>query len=129
MKSALHYSALAVIALCVELIAAPSAHAGANEETTPFVGIRHIHRATTVPRLLDVNVVEIGRVMQRHRAVNWRFNAADYFAASKNEYALKGEPVSPQWDAELGDVMARVGRCVHDENVLATLLADLRQEI
>lgn len=78
----------------------------------------------------DWEGIRIGnRVMERHRAVSWRFNAADYFAASKNEYALKGEPVSPQWDAKLGDVMARVGRCVHEENVLATLLADLRQEI
>lgn len=78
----------------------------------------------------DWEGIRIGnRVMQRHRAVSWRFNAADYLAASENEYALKGEPVSPQWDAQLGQVMARVGRCVHEENVLVTLLTDLRQEI
>jgi hypothetical protein len=42
---------------------------------------------------------------------------------------LKGVPVSAEWDADLANLMAQVGKCVHEENVLNTLLADLRRDI
>ena len=63
--------------------------------------------------------------MRRHRAESWRFNAPDYAAASPKDYALKGKPVPAEWDDELSKLMSLVGRCVHEENVLGTLMADL----
>jgi hypothetical protein len=35
------------------------ARAASFEQTDPFVGVRHIHRTTTVPRLLDMHLVEV----------------------------------------------------------------------
>ncbi len=64
-------------------------------------------------------------IIQRHRAVTWRFNASDYADASGAEHPLKGVPVSAEWDRDLRPLMERVGICVHEEYVLNTLLTDL----
>ena len=67
-------------------------------------------------------------IMQRHGAGSWRFNKADYADASEKDHHLKGTPVIAEWDDELAELMAEVGKCVHEENVLDTLLIDLRRD-
>jgi uncharacterized protein (TIGR02679 family) len=62
----------------------------------------------------------------------WRFGAADYLSALVKlapvvpELApLEGAPVTASWDDQLVGEMARAGRAVHEELVLADLIADL----
>jgi len=62
----------------------------------------------------------------------WRFTADHYLAAlartasSVDELPpLTGAPVGAAWDAGLTEAMAAAGRAVHEELVLADLLADL----
>lgn len=62
----------------------------------------------------------------------WRFGATDYLASLGRLApmvaelpALDGEPVTAGWDGQLTVEMARAGRAVHEELVLADLLADL----
>jgi uncharacterized protein (TIGR02679 family) len=64
-------------------------------------------------------------IIRRHGATGWRFNASDYAEASESEHALKGFPVPADWDDNLASLMTRVGKCVHEENVLNSLLSDL----
>ena len=67
-------------------------------------------------------------IIRRHGATSWRFNTSDYAAASEAEHPLKGVPASAEWDADLANLMAQVGKCVHEENVLNTLLTDLGRD-
>ncbi len=46
-----------IAAVC--FIAPSTCLAAAYEESTPFVGVRHLHEMLSVPRLLDVHVLEI----------------------------------------------------------------------
>lgn len=64
-------------------------------------------------------------IMQVHDAGSWRFGALDYAEAPKGETLLAGFPVAPSWDPSLGALMAEVGKCVHEEILLESLLADL----
>lgn len=64
-------------------------------------------------------------VMQAHGAGSWRFGAMDYADAPKGETLLAGFPVVPSWDPSLGELMAEVGKCVHEEILLESLLGDL----
>lgn len=50
---------LVVLCLAAVALTARIGVAGSYEETTPFVGVRHVHRQTAAPRLLDIHVVEI----------------------------------------------------------------------
>jgi uncharacterized protein (TIGR02679 family) len=74
----------------------------------------------------DWDGIRIGNtIARRHAATSWRFNASDYAQAPESEHALKGVPVSAEWDADLASLMTKVGKCIHEENVLSTLLTDL----
>ena len=55
-------------------------------------------------------------------------SAADYrLHASQQEWRpLFGTAVPTPWDPGLGEEMATLGVAVHEEGMLATLLADLR---
>lgn len=64
-------------------------------------------------------------IIRRHGATSWRFNSSDYVDAAEPEHPLKGDPVAAEWDADLANLMVQVGKCVHEENVLNTLLIDL----
>jgi uncharacterized protein (TIGR02679 family) len=64
-------------------------------------------------------------VVHRHGATSWRFDTSDYADATKAYHSLKGAPVTAAWDADLANLMAQIGKCVHEENVLGTLLIDL----
>jgi uncharacterized protein (TIGR02679 family) len=68
-------------------------------------------------------------VMARHGAVPWRFGAADYLAAVRacgsEHVALSGAAQETPWDPELAALMAKTGRVVYEESVVAALLADL----
>ncbi|HWB14136.1 MAG TPA: TIGR02679 family protein [Pirellulales bacterium] len=68
-------------------------------------------------------------IMRRHDATSWRFNASDYAAASESKHVLKGAPVTSDWDNGLADLMTTTGKCVHEENVLDSLLTDLISHI
>lgn len=63
-------------------------------------------------------------IHQRHGAAPWRMSADDYRAAPDGA-PLKGKPVAACWDARLEPAMTARGRCVHEEQVLDVLLADL----
>ena len=65
-------------------------------------------------------------IIRRHGATSWRFDTSDYADATKAQHSLKGAPVAAEWDADLANLMAQIGKCVHEENVLSTLLADLK---
>ncbi|MGI8874506.1 MAG: TIGR02679 family protein [Egibacteraceae bacterium] len=63
-------------------------------------------------------------VIAGHGARPWRLSTADYLAAPAGR-ALRGAPADACWDARLAPAMARAGHTVHEEQVLADLLADL----
>lgn len=64
------------------------------------------------------------RVTERHRARPWRMSAQDYLAAVRSDGPpLLGRAVEPLWDGELGAAMRNHARAVHEESVLAGLLA------
>lgn len=65
------------------------------------------------------------RVIERFSAVPWRYSAKDYRSAPKGR-ALQGRQVDSPWDPALAESMARDGRAVHEEQVAADLLKDLR---
>jgi uncharacterized protein (TIGR02679 family) len=68
-----------------------------------------------------------GSVMARHGARPWRFGAADYRAAVRDDaVALAGTPKPTPWDPPLGPEMASTGRVVYEETVADVLIADLR---
>ena len=68
-----------------------------------------------------------GSVMARHGARPWRFGAADYRAAVRDDaVALAGTPQPTPWDTSLGPEMASTGRVVYEETVADVLIADLR---
>ncbi len=74
----------------------------------------------------DWDGVRIGNtITQAHGATSWRFGATDYAEAPKGESSLVGLPVTPSWDPQLGELMAQVGKCVHEEILLEALLSDL----
>ena len=52
-----NYSAWLICAVTIAV--AERCHAASYEMTEPFVGVRHFHRVSTVPRLIDVHIVEI----------------------------------------------------------------------
>jgi uncharacterized protein (TIGR02679 family) len=77
----------------------------------------------------DWDGIRIGNtIARRHGAISWRFNASDYAEALQSEHALKGIPVSADWDTDLASLMTKVGKCVHEEKILSTLLYDLVQD-
>jgi uncharacterized protein (TIGR02679 family) len=70
-----------------------------------------------------------GRVIQQD-ADPWRMAAKDYAEAvtrldASHAVPLAGRPVPTQWDPHLATVMSEHGLAVHEEFVLADLLADL----
>jgi uncharacterized protein (TIGR02679 family) len=73
-----------------------------------------------------------GAVIARCGAVPWRFGAVDYEAAVRSFAGpsdalprLGGAPAASPWDPALAAAMAARGVAVHEETVIATLLADL----
>lgn len=75
----------------------------------------------------DWDGLRIGNtIIQAHGATGWRFGASDYAEAPKGESSLVGLPVIPSWDPKLGELMADVGKCVHEEILLDLLLKDLQ---
>lgn len=67
----------------------------------------------------------IGNLMiERFGATPWRFSSADY-ATAPDGPPLTGRAIQPAWDRDLADRMATRGVAVHEEQVLADLLADL----
>lgn len=66
-------------------------------------------------------------IIGRYSAEPWRMTVAQYIA-SPAMLPLSGEPVSPVWDQGLGEAMQQRGLAVHEEAIIADLLADLRQK-
>lgn len=60
----------------------------------------------------------------RFGASAWLMSTSDYQAASAS-LALRGEPVEPLWEPELGAAMRSRGLAVHEEAVLPRILAAL----
>ncbi len=74
----------------------------------------------------DWDGLRIGNtITQVHGAKSWRFRASDYADAPKGESLLVGFPATASWDADLGELMAQIGKCVHEEILLDLLLKDL----
>ena len=66
------------------------------------------------------------RVIARFDARPWHMTADDYVQAVRSDGpVLIGTPAEPSWDPELGAAMRSHGRAVHEESVLAALLASL----
>lgn len=62
----------------------------------------------------------------------WRMSVSDYRDAlvttpSGDLLPLEGAPIATAWDTDLGVEMIRRGAAVHEEAVIETLIADLRQ--
>jgi uncharacterized protein (TIGR02679 family) len=73
-------------------------------------------------------IVIASGVLARHKAVPWRFGAADYTAAITAEgdfVALSDRPQPTPWDSELAPAMKAAERAVYEESVADTLIADL----
>jgi len=64
-------------------------------------------------------------IMERHKAQPWRMSTNDYRAAAIGTLSLDGKPVAASWDDDLMSVMLKVGKAVHEEQVIETILADL----
>jgi len=75
----------------------------------------------------DWDGLQIGNVlMTQHGAQPWRFGVEDYVQAAVGEGpALEGAVVEASWCPALSATMQRVGRVVHEEQVLEPLLAEL----
>jgi uncharacterized protein (TIGR02679 family) len=66
------------------------------------------------------------RIITRFGATPFQMSAADYAAAVRADAPALGEQFTePAWDAELGALMRRHDRAVHEESVLPGLLAAL----
>lgn len=71
------------------------------------------------------------RIVERFGARPWRMSAADYLAAVRPDGPSLGShsgPVTPSWDAALGEAMRLHQRAVHEESVLADMLATMAEE-
>lgn len=70
-----------------------------------------------------------GDVLDATGGQPWRFRADDYRAAvgegGPGDRPLLGAPATSPWDPALAEAMVELGRSVHEEHVLAHLLADL----
>lgn len=67
------------------------------------------------------------RMRASYGAQPWLMTADDYVRAVRRDgVALGSVPVEPSWDGELGAAMRRHGRAVHEEAVLAEILARCR---
>jgi uncharacterized protein (TIGR02679 family) len=66
-------------------------------------------------------------VMREFGAGPWRFETADYVAATADHrIALRdNKPVAARWDDRLADAMSERRVVVHEEGVVETLLIDL----
>jgi uncharacterized protein (TIGR02679 family) len=65
-------------------------------------------------------------IIKRHKARPWRMTAADYERAMPKSLLLKGTPVVASWDSDLTGAMKQSGHAVHEEQVIETLVADLK---
>ena len=68
------------------------------------------------------------RIITRHNARPWRFTAADYETAIKNNadyVGLAGTPQPTPWAPSLAAAMTAHGRAVYEESVADRLIADL----
>ena len=73
-------------------------------------------------------IVIANGIIEGHGARPWRYGAADYTrAAPASSRPLAGKPVEALWDSDLAPAMIEAGLAVHEEQVIAALLADLRQ--
>jgi uncharacterized protein (TIGR02679 family) len=68
-----------------------------------------------------------GAAVERFRARPWRMGGDDYLAGLSrgDSEPLRGSPSESLWDPRLATELARHGRAVMEERVLADLLADL----
>ena len=67
-------------------------------------------------------------IITRHNARPWRFTAADYETAIKNNadyVGLAGTPQPTPWAPSLAAAMTAHGRAVYEESVADRLIADL----
>jgi uncharacterized protein (TIGR02679 family) len=68
----------------------------------------------------------VGAVLGRTDAVPWRFDTAAYLDALDGPSStLTGPPPATPWDPKLCEAMSQHRRAVHEEALLAVLLADL----
>lgn len=65
-------------------------------------------------------------IIKRHNATPWRMTAADYERAMPKSLLLQGTPVVASWDSDLTGAMKQSGHAVHEEQVIETLVADLK---
>ena len=66
-------------------------------------------------------------ILARHKAEPWRMSAADYRTAATRFLSLSGTPIVATWDDQLTPVMQSIGRGVHEEQVVDTLIDDLAE--
>jgi uncharacterized protein (TIGR02679 family) len=64
-------------------------------------------------------------ILSRHNAEPWRMSANDYRTSAIHSLALSGLPVAASWDSNLMPAMRELGRAIHEEQVMETLITDL----
>ncbi|WP_240905655.1 TIGR02679 family protein [Thiorhodococcus mannitoliphagus] len=64
-------------------------------------------------------------IIDRHGAVPWRMDAADYLEAADSGKALTDELVIAAWDPELSRAMRARGQVIEEERVIQAILSDL----
>lgn len=85
-------------------------------------GIRlHYHGDFDWPGVQMANAI-----IHRHNARPWRMSSTDYKAAAPKSLPLMGVPVLASWDHALTEAMKECGHAVHEEQVIDTLVRDLR---
>lgn len=81
----------------------------------------------------DAGGIRIANLLHRRAgAVPWRLGAEDYLdalAAVEHTIPLTGPVDAAVWDHALAGVMGERGRALHEEQVLADLVSDLRQHV
>jgi uncharacterized protein (TIGR02679 family) len=69
-------------------------------------------------------------VIRSFGAGPWRLGAADYRAGvTGTEPVLSGRRVEASWDPQLSEAMVELGRGLHEESVIETLMTDLATTI
>jgi uncharacterized protein (TIGR02679 family) len=68
----------------------------------------------------------IDQLVQQHGAIPWRMNAEDYHAI-QGTVPLDAQSFTTAWEPALGDALRARGKAVYEEQLIRTLLDDLRE--
>ena len=70
----------------------------------------------------------VDQLVREHAAIPWRMEVADYRSVG-GTIALDRQPFIPRWCPELADALRAEGKAVFEEQLIASLREDLRQDL